>query len=517
MLLHTFQTLPPRSVVILGLGVENQQFLKWAVEVAEIPAETFVLADRTPLTPEKIRQMGFCLQEMGFDQNQEFFGDHYLESLKRKENLYVLKAPGIWSEAKYLQDFRETKGLDKVISPLHFFVERFKNQIIGVSGTKGKTTTAGLIAHLLNELIGYEGIYCGNSTNISPYTFWTTLDFKPPAETYFVIELSSFQLQDLGYSKLSPARAVLTNYFIDHLDQHASKEEYWHAKDNLYLHQEEPKLFVTEQLPEYVQNHARSVLTSNLTKTLLAHLRVPLLGQHNRTNLALALTVLADVSEDEIEEFVILERDKLQRGLDSFENLPYRYELVRQNSRSIVLAGTPKHFLLRFINDGAATEPEAVKASIKASTETSNAFLWVQFTGVDKGVDPSPIITEILKIQAKNQLYRADYCGQIGQKILQTIYQKMKVPITVSPENFRQIIESDFVSLTQITKDFERWLNELHANLVSIEATEQLAVLENHSDYILNVVLSPGGSSFDEFKNYIERSNFWSTKVETLS
>ena len=516
MLLPKIQKLPAASIVVLGLGVENRQFLEWAIKVVGLNPKTFILADQMQISTEKFQRMQFFDSQAGFERAQTYFGDNYLEALGVESVEYVIKAPGIWSEATPLQEFRTRRGADRVVSSLHFFFEKFAPQIIGVSGTKGKTTTAGLIAHILNELIGYEGIYCGNSTNISPYQFWDTLNPQIPKESYFVIELSSFQLQDLGYSKLSPARAVLTNYFVDHLDQHATKDEYWHAKDNIYLHQQEPRLFVTEQLPEYVQRRAQGIVTTALSETLLQPLRVPLLGEHNRTNLTLALMTIADVTADELGELVTLEQNKIQQALDSFQNLPYRLELTREEIVSISLAGVAKRLRIRFINDGAATEPEAVSAAITAATERENEYLWIQFTGKDKGVDPEPVILELLHTQTQNQLYRVDYCGEIGQRILQLTYEKMKVPLEVEREEFRTVAKEALESLEQIRLDFEAWLQETYTNLVSIEAEEESERIREASEYTLNIVLSPCGSSFDEFKNYIERSEFWNTLVTNL-
>ena len=516
MLLYKIQKLPAASIVVLGLGTENRQFLEWAIKVVGIDPKTFVLADQQEISTEKLQRMQFFDEAAGFAREQTYFGKDYLDALRLESVEYVIKAPGIWSEAKSLQEFRARKGEDRVISSLHFFFEKFQDQIIGVSGTKGKTTTAGLIAHILNELIGYEGIYCGNSTNVSPYQFWDTLEAKIPAESYFVVELSSFQLQDLGRSKLSPGRAVLTNYFVDHLDQHANKDEYWHAKDNIYLHQSEPRLFVTAQLPEYVQARAQGIITAEGTEALLGSLDVPLLGEHNRTNLALALLTIADVTEDEAGELVTLEQEKIQRALDSFENLPYRLELVREEQLRITLADSPKSLRLRFINDGAATEPEAVGAAIAAATEKENEYLWIQFTGKDKGVDPEPVILELLRVQTQNQLYRVDYCGEIGQRILQLTYEKMKVPLEVDREEFRSVAKEALESLEQIRRDFEAWLQETYANLVSIEAEVESEQIREASGYTLNIVLSPCGSSFDEFENYIDRSEFWNKLVTAL-
>lgn len=516
MLIDEIKKFTNQKIVIYGLGVENRQFLEWAIKIMHLSPKLFILADQQNIALDKLEKLKFFDSAMGFDKSQMYFGKSYNDALKIDAVEYVIKAPGIWSLNDKLENFRKSKGSDKVISSLHFFIEQFQNNIIGVTGTKGKTTTAGLIAHTLNNIDGYTAIYCGNSTNISPYKVWDEPVKKFDSNTYFVIELSSFQLQDLGFSHLSPGVAVITNYFIDHLDQHSDKDEYWHAKDNIYLHQIERKLFTGSHLPGYVKEQATLSITENISDNIASIVSSPLLGAHNKGNVALALTTLGLTLDKSVTQFIGSHLEEINTALNTFKNLPYRLEITSTQKDFVQVNQTKTPLTIRFINDGAATEPEAVLAAIEATTSQKNEFLWIQFTGKDKGVDIEPVIDSLLRTQTNNQLYRVDYCGEIGKKILHTTYQKMNLDIGVDLENFKQTCKAAFTSKDEIVYKFELWLQENYDNLINIGSQEQAIELINHQELILNIVLSPCGSSFDEFTNYIERSEFWNDLVAKL-
>jgi UDP-N-acetylmuramoylalanine-D-glutamate ligase len=516
MLIDIFSKLPLSSVVLLGLGTENRQFLEWAIKVMGWSPKIFILADQMEVSLEKLEQMRFFDEELGFDKSQIFFGTKYLDSLDLTGVQYVIKAPGIWSNSSELTKFRILHGKDSVISSLAFFIEYYRDQIIGVTGTKGKTTTAGLTAHLLNQIPNFNAHYCGNSTNISPYKFWTTTTQTIKDKEYFVLELSSFQLQDLGNSSLSPALALITNYFVDHLDQHSTKQEYWQSKNQIFLHQHTPRLLVSDQLPLEVKAQSSLVITKELTTKINSNLKSTLIGEHNQTNLALAVAGVADVLQISVSLLVEQFYEEIQHGLDTFKNLPYRLQLTREIVHSFALAGNQKTLHLRFINDGAATEPEAVSAAIQACTMKKNEYVWVQFTGKDKGGDKSIVIENLLSAQKRNQLYRVDYCGEVGQHILQQTYHQMSVPIDVELEKFKSSVISSFTSSKQIVEQFEIWLNDTLQNLLSIEATKMVENITSSDNYTLNILLSPCGSSFDEFNNYIQRSEFWDNLVQKI-
>jgi UDP-N-acetylmuramoyl-L-alanine---L-glutamate ligase len=516
MLINIFKNYQDEKIVILGLGTETRQFLEWALKIMKISPKIFILADEKPIKVELLEKMNFFEEGDGFDPKQMFFGDNYEDALHTQNVQYVIKSPGIWSNTPSLMLFREAKGDDRVISSLACFFEYFGNSIIGVTGTKGKSTTSGLITNILKNTPNKDAIYCGNSTNISPYKYWDTPDKKINSGVYFVIELSSFQLQDLNHSSISPRFAVITNYYIDHQDQHETPEEYWHAKDAIYSNQKKIDLIVTNQLPQYVQNKATQIVEFQKNSELIDGFNISLIGEHNKLNILLAIFTVAHLLEMKPKDFVTRFKSNIQKSLDTFKNLPFRLELTHEIYTSIQINNVTKKTIFRFINDGAATEPDAVVAGLGATSGKLNEYVWVIFTGKDKGGSVDNIIAKLLTIQKHNQLYRVDYCGEIGQKILQKTYQKMNIPISVPLENFHETTEQTFTNIKTIKANFNHWIQETYNNLDSLGFDDEKMKITKPDEIILNILLSPCGSSFDEFQNYIERSEFWNSIIKKL-
>ncbi len=385
-----------KKILILGFGCENQQFLDWLIQIANFDPDQILIADKKNPNSQNLE----ILQKLEIKQENCSFGENYLDILKDFTKIeFVFKSPGIWSEYPELEFFREQKAefdqanniekigdfnqnleievfgqidkkngqnsqlildksetknpikIERILSPLCFFMTKFREQIIGVTGTKGKTTTSSLIEHFLKAKIADFGNknllianhmtdvdhpthlnekiwiykpkvhYCGNTSGVSPYNFWTNLEQTVDLEEFFVVELSSFQLQDLGYSEISPKFAVISNYFVDHLDQHLHKFEYWKAKSQIFLHQKPTDFLISNEQfleqTEYIGDQIYSelgnskiadfyfdkpsncefIIISEVSKFLKQFYKTSLLGEHNWQNLVNALFVSEIVCE----------------------------------------------------------------------------------------------------------------------------------------------------------------------------------------------------------------------------
>ncbi len=413
------------NIVLLGYGEENRQFHDWLVGIKKIDPKRIIIADKK--TDPK-----------------------YLEKLFQPNISKIYKSPGIWSLIPDLEKFRAIHGQRSVLSPLAPFFEIFRNQIIGVTGTKGKTTTASIITHLLKKS-GVKVHYCGNTVGISPYQFWTKRDQKVDPDEYFVVELSSFQLQDLAYSQISPKYAVITNYYVDHQDHHASVEEYWAAKDTIFKWQQEGDFCIKDISPEL------NVKINQIVKHAL-------IGDHNKENVSKAVLVVEQVTGNKLVDF--------EGCMDDFQSVDHRLQLVRTMHR--------KDLEIRFYDDGAATEPEAVIAAVEALTLNNNEKLWLHITGNHKGGDLEKLRNTITVKTQENALFEVDYCGEVGQ-ILSNTPDRL---------NFKRTVSKQFKNLG--TK-----IEELSG--------------------VLNIVLSPCGSSFDEFEDYKKRSQWWIDQVNGIN
>src|SRR3989344_8868916 len=191
--LQSFQT-----ILILGLGREGLSVLKFLKE--KFPFKKVDAADRKEYLklPKNV--------------GKTFFGENYLSSLTSYD--VIIKSPGI----PFFADIQRAKEEGKIItSPTAIFLKNCKGKVIGVTGTKGKSTTASLIYEVFKK----GGLRAHLIGNIGA----PALDFlkEDSKDSIFVYELSSFQLEDLD---VSPYIAVMTNIYPEHLDHHGNFSTY---------------------------------------------------------------------------------------------------------------------------------------------------------------------------------------------------------------------------------------------------------------------------------------------------
>jgi UDP-N-acetylmuramoyl-L-alanine---L-glutamate ligase len=321
-----FDELYERSVVILGFGTEGQA--TYAFLRSKWPNKELTIADqRDPHDfPEDL------IRRLQADPVVHLnFGPGYLDAKAE----VVIKTPGI--PASKLQ----ATG-SKITSHSQIFLSNYpREKIIGVTGTKGKSTTTSLIY----ELLRHGGLPAELVGNIG----------QPPLArlgaavqgSYFVHEFSSHQLAEV---ETSPHIAVLLNIVPEHLDYYPSFEEYIAAKENITRFQE-PGDFL-------ILNPSHPILKgiADRTKATLKPFHVgdedvrdlgtiPLLGKFNRENVMAAVTVasLAGIS-----------RETIRAAIKEFHPLPHRLEPV----------GTFNG--ITFYDDSIATVPDATLAALEA-------------------------------------------------------------------------------------------------------------------------------------------------------
>lgn len=260
-----------------------------------------------------------------------------------KEADLVIKNPAVPWSSEYL---KLAKG--KVKSDVMIFFELCpREQIIGITGTKGKSTTAFLTYLLLKEK--YPALLAGN-IGISPFKI---LD-KITKETKVVLELSSFGLEGL---QKSPKTALITNILPDHLDRYKNMEEYIEAKKNIFRYQEKEDILILNY------DNLRTRMFSKEAKGKVCFF--------SEKDFSGAITVAKTMK---------VPSEKIKKVLKDFKGLPGRQELVREKEG------------VRYYNDTTATMPEAV---IKALKSFNNIILISG--GVDKGLKYNSLSKEIQK------------------------------------------------------------------------------------------------------------------------
>src|SRR3954462_3807903 len=154
-------------------------------------------------------------------------GQHRDEDFRAAD--LVIRNPGVPRESRYLQIARASGAA--VEMEMTLFFRLCPGPILGITGTKGKTTTTLLAAAMLREQ--YPDTIVAGNLRVS------ALEALPriTAGTPVVLELSSWQLEGLGEAKLSPQYACITNISPDHLDRYGSLQPYAEAKEQIFLHQ----------------------------------------------------------------------------------------------------------------------------------------------------------------------------------------------------------------------------------------------------------------------------------------
>lgn len=263
----------------------------------------------------------------------------------------VVRSPGI-SIHRPEHAALVARGVTVTTATSLWLAEQAGRAVVGVTGTKGKSTTASLIAHLLRA--------AGASAELAGNVGRPVLELLDrPAPDYYVVELSSFQISDLA---AGPRVAVFTNLYREHLDWHGSAERY--AADKLRLarleevetvvaNARDPRLAGLFELPKRVlafgrapgfEPSAEGIVREGAT--VIPAERVPLLGTHNLLNVCAALAAL---------EALGVELPDPAAALEGFEPLPHRLEPV---------AGTPGPAL--WVNDSISTTPESTMAALEA-------------------------------------------------------------------------------------------------------------------------------------------------------
>ena len=333
----TLEDLEQQSILILGFGTEGQatyEFLRkrW-------PTKPLSIADQRKIEefPDEVARR--LQDDSALMLN---LGPRYLDSADGYNCTVIVKTPGIPASTEAI--LRACKNGCKLTSHSQIFLSNYpREKVIGVTGTKGKSTTTALIHHILHcggipaELVGNIG--------------------QPPLariddaskDTYFVHEFSSHQLAEI---ETSPHIAVLLNIVPEHLDYYESFEEYVAAKENITKFQtpDDFLIFAADYpIPTAIANRSKAALkpfsANNRIDDVVPLSEIPLPGQFNIQNVmaAIAAAQLCGVQPPAIREAV-----------RTFEALPHRLEPV----------GTYKG--ITFYDDSIATVPDATLAALEA-------------------------------------------------------------------------------------------------------------------------------------------------------
>ncbi len=282
----------------------------------------------------------------------------------------IVVNPAVPADSPWLKIAREHNIT--LTTEMNIFFERCPARIVGITGSNGKSTTTAMIADVLSKGLSSDNATCKHKcNNLAPVNnnksanrhlcsrVWLggnigmgslleKLD-SITADDIVVLELSSFQLEDLAAIQRSPHIAVVTNIAPNHLDRHGTMANYVKAKQNILRFQTSDDIAILNRTETALQNWPK------LTKARIkwypdnsSPIKLKLPGRHNQLNAAAALVTA---------QILGIDTNKARAILAEFEGLPHRLELVGQ------------HNSVRYYNDSIATTPESVIAAIDAFSE----------------------------------------------------------------------------------------------------------------------------------------------------
>lgn len=351
-----------KKILIAGFGREGRSTLRFLQDY--MPDAVVGIADKNAT----------ALQELDKERYMLFSGDDYMKSSSEFD--IVIKTPGISVKDADID-------VSKISSQTDLFLEAFHSQIVGVTGTKGKSTTSTLIYHLLRES-GNDVVLAGN---IGIPIFDCIPDITE--RTIIVYELSAHQLQ---FINRSPHIGIILNVFEEHLDHFGTFEKYKYAKINVLRYMCDYDVAVVNndlsKEAELLKKKYVDFETSQFDCCNIKWEELPLLGDHNKLNVKAALSACISLG---------ISLDKLIPHLYTFKPLEHRQEFVG------VFNG------MKFFNDSISTIPQATIAAL--STIKNVNFLLLG--GFDRGIDYSPLASYLKDNPVENVLVT----GAAGQSI----------------------------------------------------------------------------------------------------
>lgn len=446
-----------KKIVILGFGVEGQstyKFLRAHIQNIELQ-----IMDNNP---DYVEDILTSIEDVGV------YGEEAYLDFDTDVDL-VFKSPGI-----PLMHLEGKVDPDKVTSQSNEFIRHYKNHIVGITGTKGKSTTC----TFLYELLKAEGVNVELVGNIGKPAF-DYIDITKSAPIY-IYELSSHQLETV---KVSPKVGIILNLFEEHLDHYRSYNHYAGAKLNIARYQNAKDLFIynaiTEEIPELTQgflgkayrieqanskdktecqNDGISVYSTKVIVQGNEQIAIleddeerKLLGFHNLVNMSVGVLVSILLDYD-IEE-------KRQTVIREFEGLSHRLALVTTKNG------------VTYYNDSISTIPQATIVAIESIADVQTVIVG----GMDRGIDYSCLVSYINEHQQLKVILLPD----TGHKL------------------YKQLV-------------IEERLYRVD-NLEEAVRTASKVTGANKS-----CVLSPAAPSYGFFKNFEDRGNQFEQMVQNL-
>lgn len=384
-------------------------------------------------------------------------GENYLDNLNEFD--LIIKSPGIAFNKIDISSFK-----DKITSELELLLQFYKGKVIAITGTKGKSTTSSLIYQIIKDN-NYKTLLLGNiGTAVFEY-----IDELEDLD-YLVMELGCHQLEFVTHS---PNYSLLINIFEEHLDHYKSYDNYIEAKCNIFKYQTKDDFFIYNLDNEKIKNKLNKYnpisntysISLNGNKNASTYLMNDKIYFENK--------IIYDINDKRkllgmhnvnnimfvltLAEILKLDMSKVVKTINNFDALPHRIELV----------GTYNG--ITYYNDSISTIPASCINALK-SIKVNTLIIG----GLDRGIDYSELINYLNNYNLNNLICIPD----TGEKIASKITNK----------NTKVYLENDLKN----------------AIIRAKEVTQKGEIC----------LLSPAAASYNTFKNFEERGNFFKEQVK---
>ncbi len=408
---------------LIGRGVGDAAFL------AEAGADLLVVDD----APQEVMQPS--VDKLKEYSNIRFkFGKYDLEDFRDCD--LVVKGAGMALDSP---EIAEAKAHDiSVRMSADLLVELSGCRTIGITGTRGKSTTTHMVGEIL-KAAGEKVLLGGNVRGVSNLQLLR----EATSEHVLVLELDSWQCQGFGEAGISPTIAVFTTFFQDHLNYYKNDlGAYLADKANIFLNQGEEDTFVLgkqcapiiiERYGEDIDARMKVAGAEDLPDTWA--LKVP--GEHNRYNAALALAASRSFGVDDVVS---------RKALEAFSGVPGRLEYLGERTG------------VKVYNDNNATTPDATIVALKAFEGVPITLI---MGGADKGIDMNKLLTAIEKSETQVVLLAGSGTERIdeafaGVPVHDTLASAVGDAFAKTPVGGVILFSPAFASFGMFTNEYDR-------------------------------------------------------------
>ena len=445
-----------KKVSVIGMGISNIPAIKYLIKFG-----AYVIGrDKKEEIPNELK---------GMENIEYVLGDKYLEGLEESD--YILRSPGV---KPFIPEIQKAVQMGVILtSEMELFIHLTNATIIGITGSDGKTTTTTLTSLFLKE--AGRKVYVGGNIG-TPLLDKVEQIGK---DDYVVLELSSFQLMTMD-EKID--RAAITNISPNHLDYHRSYEEYIFAKTNIFNGQDENGILVLNQDNELTKEFAKKangkvrmfsieekvdcgvyfengeiISTVNGKKEKILDAKdVKLVGMHNIANICTASSLVIDITG----------KDAIKKVAMSFGGVEHRMELVREYNG------------VKWYNDSIASSPTRTIAGLKSFDQK----IILIAGGYDKNI-PYDVM---------------------GPYIMDKV--KLLILVGTTSNKIREAVEKE--------------AKRRRKKVINIEEFKNLKDAVNYAKENSTcgdvVAMSPASASFDLYKNFEERGNYFKELVNSF-